>query len=342
MLWALRAGIVGAGRFGLRLAGELLLQPDVEVVAVADPRRPARDAFTRSFKVALSVASHRRIAAEPGIELVYIVSPPATHATVAVDCLSAGKHVVCGQPIATTIADAEKMIAAQSSGARLFVALPARYDPANRMAADLIEAGNIGYPFLTLSSYVEDEFDRLNDWHDWLGTWEQGGGILMLRGSALLDLLIFLLGPVAAVSATCTRFAIEPLNKAEDTALLDLDFEEEISVQAALTGAARWSAWPEAYAGSAQRVEVFGDEGALRLASSERGLTVSARKSRHVVIEPSETGLPTDMHRDFLDCITHGRAPLVTPEDALAALRVVLAAYKSSQMKRRVETSEEL
>ena len=342
----LRVGIVGAGTTGLSTSRRLESYPDVRIVAVADPNRPARDAFAKTFDLKLAASGHRRLAADDKIDLIYVCSPPATHSAVAVDCLKSGKHVICQQPMAVSMADAEKMIqAAHDSSKKLFIALPQRYDPANQLATKLVEEDEIGYPFLTLAACLVNEFDRLNDWHDWKGSWDTGGGgILIERGCDMMDLFHCLLGEVGAVSAVCTRFAIEPLHKAEDSCLLGLEFADDVTAELAMTGAARYSTWPAKYAGTAVRVEILGLEGSIRISNSDPRLIIVTRKGGYRTMGASDIkgDLPTDMDRDFLDCILEDRAPLVTPEHARDALKVVLAAYKSSQMKRRVEMIEYL
>ena len=343
---ALRVGIVGAGRTGFWRAHRLEAYPDVQIVAVAEPNRPARDVFARTFGVKLAVSDHRRLAMDETVDIVYVCSPPATRSALAIDCLQAGKHVICEQPMAISMSQAEElMAAAEAAERRLFVALPQRYDPVNQHAAKLIDADEIGYPFLALISYLENDFDRLNDWHDWKGTWDLGGGgVLIQRGSEMIDLLRYFLGEVEAVSAVCTRFAIEPLNKAEDSCLLGLEFVEDSSAELALTGVARYSAWPEKYTGTAVRVEIYGLDGSIRITNSEPRLVVATEDAGCRAIPESEirTSLPTDMDRDFLDSILEDEEPLVTPEHAKDALAVVFAGYKSAQMKRRVDMLEQI
>ena len=343
---ALRIGIVGAGKTGRDVALKLSGYPDVEISGIADPTRPARDSFAHAFDIRLEVSDHRRLASDEETDIIYVCSPPTTHSAVTIDSLYAGKHVICTQPMAVTMDQADEMMrAAEESGRRLFVALPQRYDPVNQLAAVTIENDEIGYPFLVLAAYAENEYDRLNDWHDWRGTWESGGGgVLMEHGSELIDLFRYLLGETEAVNAICTRFAIEPLNKAEDSCVLGLEFTDEITGELAITGAARYSAWPEKYTGRNMRLEMFGLEGSLHVAYSEPRITIVSRKEGRRDLTPADirTDLPTDMHRDFLDSILHDGTPLVTAEDAREALRVVLAAYKASQMKRRVELIEYL
>jgi UDP-N-acetyl-2-amino-2-deoxyglucuronate dehydrogenase len=343
-IMTLHVGIVGAGRAGHRLAQCIGSYEGVELVAIAEPNRPLRDTFARTFHTRLAVSDHRRLLSDPTIDIVHICSPPATHSAIAVDSLEVGKHVICEPPIAINIAQADEMLAAaQRTTANLFVALSQKYDPISQEAARIIDSGEIDYPFFCIANYLEDDYDRLNDWHDWEGTWDMaGGGILMHRGSEIMDLLLYLLGPVEGVGALCTRFAIEPLNKAEDSCVIDLEFVEDVSAQASFTGAARFSTWPDEYRGTAMRLEILGLGGSISITNSSPPLVVAsqAKDRREIGRADITTDLPTDMYRNFFDSILYDVEPLTTPEQAKNALRIVLAAYKSSQMKRRVETLE--
>jgi predicted dehydrogenase len=343
---ALQVGIVGAGRSGTRRARELAAYPDVRITAVADPDRLARDAFASAFGCSLSVSDCNRLVLDESVDIVLIASPPPTHSAIALAAFEVGKHVICEAPIATTVGRALEMIkASDDSAGRLFVSLPQRYDPVNKMALQLIENDELGYVYLVTGSLIKDDYERLNDWHDWKGTWDKaGGGIMMECGSEIVDLYRYLIGEIAAVNAICTRFAIEPLHKAEDSSLLGIEFMDDISGDLAITGAARFSAWPPDYAGCGFSVDIYGLEGALRITSPPSKLSVSLSGGRkwEVSADEVETDQPTDMLRDFLDCILEDRDPLVTPEHALTALTVLLAGYKSSQMKRRVELLEEV
>lgn len=343
---ALRIGIVGAGRSGYHQAQILRAHSDVAICAVAETNRPSRDSFADAFGIALSVNDHHRLATDAGIDAIFICTPPSSHSAIAVNALQHGKHVICQPPLCVNIEQADEILTAvEESGKQLFVALPQRYDPFNRMALSLIDAEEIGYPFLILGSHIENEFDRLNDWHDWKGTWDPGGGgVLMERGSEIIDLLTYLFGKIESVSADCTRFAVDALNKAEDTCLMDLDFEEEISVQLALTGAARYNPWPEAHKGIYTRLEIYGTHGAMRLCDSEPRLVLAKEGSSPTPVSPTDCHVPTtsNMIQNFIDCILEDKEPLVTVHDAIDALKVVLAGYKSSQMKRRVDVMEHL
>src|SRR5690606_35688713 len=64
------------------------------------------------------------------VDIIHIAAPPATHAELAMRALHAGKHVLCEKPLATTVADGQKLVALAAAERRVLgVNLIMRYDP---------------------------------------------------------------------------------------------------------------------------------------------------------------------------------------------------------------------
>src|SRR6185312_5329924 len=69
----------------------------------------------------------------PDIQIVYVVVPNALHADFAVRAARAGKHVICEKPMATTVADCDRMIAAcRENGVTLSVGYRLHFEPYNQ------------------------------------------------------------------------------------------------------------------------------------------------------------------------------------------------------------------
>ncbi|USI73232.1 Gfo/Idh/MocA family protein [Sphingomonas morindae] len=93
-----------------------------------------------------------RIAADPRIDIVYIVLPNALHAPFTLRAFKAGKHVLCEKPMATNVADAEAMVAAgRAAGRKLMIAYRCHYEPGNLAAMRHIRTGGIGRPRLVVT-----------------------------------------------------------------------------------------------------------------------------------------------------------------------------------------------
>lgn len=147
----MRLGIVGCGEIVEKgHAPALRAFPRVEVVALADPSE------RRGRVVAAALAAeggptvyrdHRRMLERENLDAVLLATPPGLHRAQALDALAAGCHVVCEKPLATTLADADAIVATcEAAGARCqMVHNYASFDEYAR-AGELIAAGAIGRP----------------------------------------------------------------------------------------------------------------------------------------------------------------------------------------------------
>jgi glucose-fructose oxidoreductase len=93
-----------------------------------------------------------RIAHDPRIHVVYIVLPNFMHAEYTIRALKAGKHVLCEKPMATSISDAEAMIAAaKAANRKLMIAYRCHYEPINLEAMRQMRSGAMGKPRIVVT-----------------------------------------------------------------------------------------------------------------------------------------------------------------------------------------------
>jgi predicted dehydrogenase len=119
--------------------------PHCEVVAIAsrDPSAGARVAA--ELGIPRVHGSYEALLADPDVEAVYVPLPNHLHATWAIAAAEAGKHVLCEKPLATSVADAERMIAAADrAGVRLMEAFMYRLHPSWVAVRNLVASGRIG------------------------------------------------------------------------------------------------------------------------------------------------------------------------------------------------------
>jgi predicted dehydrogenase len=142
----LRFGILGASRFALRrMLPAMRAVPGIEVVAIAS-RDGARAAETaRAHGIGKSHASYEALIADPDIDAVYIPLPNHLHVPWSERAAGAGKHVLCEKPIATTVAEARRLIAARDqAGVVICEAAMVRVHPRWQAARELLRGGRIG------------------------------------------------------------------------------------------------------------------------------------------------------------------------------------------------------
>jgi predicted dehydrogenase len=85
------------------------------------------------------------IAHNPAVDAVYIALPNSMHAEYTIRAAKAGKHVLCEKPMATNVADCEKMITAcKAANVKLMIAYRCHYEPTNLKAIEIIRSGALG------------------------------------------------------------------------------------------------------------------------------------------------------------------------------------------------------
>ena len=140
--------------------------------------------------------------ADPEVNAVYIATPPDSHAEYTVRAARAGKPVYVEKPMARDPAECARMIdACHEAGVPLFVAYYRRRLPTFVKALELIEDGAIGdIRFASVTLVGPPAADHLDaDRLPWRVLPQiSGGGLLFDVGSHQLDLLDFLLGPIAS------------------------------------------------------------------------------------------------------------------------------------------------
>jgi glucose-fructose oxidoreductase len=128
-------------------------------------------------------ADFDRIAANPLVDVVYIVLPNFMHAEYTIRALKAGKHVLCEKPMASTVADAEAMVAAaKAANRKLMIAYRCQYEPLSLEAMRRVRSGSLGKPRLVITKMVRqsDLSEPSDAWR--LDMRKSGGGALADMG----------------------------------------------------------------------------------------------------------------------------------------------------------------
>jgi predicted dehydrogenase len=193
----LRWGFVGAGAMAQRMAADVGFSHGNRLVSVAarSPRRAALLASTFAARVEDSIED---LMSSVDVDIVYIATPGATHADLAVAALNHGKHVLVEKPFATTLADGQRIVdAAKKSGTFCMEAMWTRFIPAVDNAMSEIASGRLGELRQLTADFSYAVFVDPQH-HSFLPA---GGGALLDRGVYGLFLACAALGPVANVSS---------------------------------------------------------------------------------------------------------------------------------------------
>lgn len=214
---ALRIGLIGASR----VARYAMIEPaavveGVEIVAIAARDGARAEAYAAEHSIARAYGRYAALIADPTIDLIYIATPPAEHAAIALDAIAAGKHVLVEKPFAMTAAEARDVLAAaDTAGVRVFEGMHA---PHHRLFARLLEivrGGEIG-----VVRSLDAEFSTLIASDDPI-RWNAA-----LGGGALMDLGVY---PLAWVRRLAGEKFDVIRTEADMRGDVDAAFEAELS-----------------------------------------------------------------------------------------------------------------
>lgn len=253
----LRWGIVGCGSVTEVKSGPALQQaPGSALAAVMRRNGALAEDYARRHGVPRWHDDAQALVDDPGVDAVYVATPPSTHLAYALMAIRAGKPVYVEKPMALDAGECEAMLAAaRAGGVPLFVAYYRRALPRFLKLRELLDGGAIGTPRLVrvlLQRELEPAYrDRAA--LPWRVRPEiSGGGLFVDLGSHTLDLLDFLLGPIMAVHGRAD--SLSGAYPAEDTVTMAFAFA---------SGVQGTGAWSFCSHGRRDEVEIVGDRGRL-------------------------------------------------------------------------------
>lgn len=275
------------------------------------------------------------------VTVVTVCTPSGAHMDPAVAAARAGKHVIVEKPLEITLKRCDAIIrACERNKVKLSAIFPSRFHDSNVELKRAIDEKRFGR--LTLGDSFVKWF-RPQSYYDggkWRGTWElDGGGALMNQAIHSVDLLTWLMGPVAEVSARVARLAHVRI-EVEDTAVAAVRFTSgALGVIEASTAA---------YPGYLKRIEIHGSEGSAVIEEEDivkwdfarkgpRDATVKKRMAeRHSTgggaSDPAAIGHHghAKQFRDVLDAIDKDRTPAIDGHEGRRAVEIILAIYRSA------------
>jgi predicted dehydrogenase len=279
------AVVVGTS-FGGRVHVPALRAAGIEVHALVGRDRARTEERARALGVAVATTSLADALADGAATCVTVSTPPDSHASIVIEALEAGRHVLCEKPFAADEAEARSMVAAaEAAGTVALVGCEFRWVPDEALAGRLIRAGAIGEPrvasFLLHSGIVARGLHgAFND--EWWFNAERGGGMLGAGGIHFIDRFRTWLGDIARVSAFLQVAGDRPADQAEDTYTTMLQFD---------SGAVAMMQHSSAAYGPPTRVcRVIGAGGSVWLEDG-RAWLADAESSRPVEV-PDDLALP--------------------------------------------------
>jgi predicted dehydrogenase len=344
---ALNWGVIGAGGIADRrtMPEGIVPAANAELVAIMEPVPEALERVKPKYPEATPYGSLDQILADDRVEAVYIASPPRFHCEQTLAACRAGRHVLCEKPLALTVEEGERMVAAaREAGVKLGTNFMMRFHWCHQRIKRLLDEGKLGRPVMGRA--------ELTCWYPLIsGAFRQsqtagGGGAFVDMGNHCLDLLEFFFGRTTEIAMLTGRLVQE--YETEDTAVAVLRFAN------GATGMID-ALFNVPDAASRNMLEVYGSLGSavtkgtvgqmstgeISLIAEEAGGGYDAQQQRggageQVLTEASPRNIYRALIEEFTAAVEEGRDPPITGEQGVWNHRVVEAAYESARTGRAV------
>jgi myo-inositol 2-dehydrogenase/D-chiro-inositol 1-dehydrogenase len=332
----LQIGIIGAGRIGRVHAESIAFRlPEARVVAIADVSREAAQTVADRCGIPKVVASSAEILADPQIEAVLICSSTDTHADLIVEAAQAGKHIFCEKPIAFSLPQIDRALAAvKVAGVKLQIGFNRRFDANFARVRKAVIAGEIGVPSM-LHIISRDPSPPP------VAYIRVSGGIFVDMTIHDFDMARFLIGDEVEELYTTAGVMVDPeIGRAGDldTALIVLRFRNGVIGTIDNSRKATY--------GYDQRVEIFGSAGKIQTenrypncAVISNGTSVQKDLPLNFFMERYTESFVNEL-QSFIAAVRENRTTEVTGSDGRMPVVMALAARRSYDEHRPVRLNE--
>jgi UDP-N-acetyl-2-amino-2-deoxyglucuronate dehydrogenase len=338
--------LLGAGAGAEAHAAALGGIPGARLVVVADADLERARALTARHG-GEPVADAETALAQAGVEAAVVVTPNHLHAELARACARRGIAVLVEKPLGRSLGEAREIVeTCATAGTPLGLVLQNRFAPAAVALRDAVRAGELGRlvgAAVLVRCHRTETYFHAGPWRAGLAT--AGGGALLIQAIHTLDLLDWLVGPVAAATGVAATRAHRV--EVEDVLAAALELPDGAPASLLATTAAR----PEFPA----RLEIFGTTGSAVLLEARGAISTWRGDGRTRALAelaalegelaarlqaPWPAGVSVDLHRallaDFAESVRTGRPPAVDGRAALRLQALVEAIYAATRTGGRV------
>jgi predicted dehydrogenase len=331
-------GLLGAGLIAPFHARALRHSERARLVGIADLQRPRAEKIAAEFNCAVYDTLDAMLR-DPAVQVVNIVTPNHLHYDAVIQAIAAGKHVLVEKPPAMSLRDVDVMVEeARVPGVKVGTVLQCRTRKAVQAMRTAIEQGRFGKIYHAdtyMKWFRSTEYYTVDQWRT---SRRSGAGVTIMQLFHYIDLLQYLVGPVARVQARMNNLA-HPSLQLEDTTLAFVDYASGAQgvVQAST------ALWP----GTDLRIEINGENGTAIMIGERidtwkfRDERPEDEEIRHYGSAAVATGAGSasalDFHdhqvliEDMVSAIETGRDPIASLPSVRPTLEWALAMYQSAK-----------
>ena len=312
----INVGVIGVGAMGYNHARVYYRLEEANLVAVSDVSERTLNKVCEKYD-AKGYSDYEDLLKDPEIEVVSVCVPTTHHHDVVMKAIEYGKHVLVEKPIAFSLEEAEEMIAAaKEKGVILGTGHVERFNPAVQKAKELIENDVIGDVVSASAKRVGPFPPRIKD-----------VGVCIDLAIHDLDVMYYLFNE-----------DVEQVYGTMSSILDKTDFEDHAEIMVSFTNATGILEvnWLTPY--KRREIEITGTDGIISVDYIEQSIEVFGKFAQDITIKHEEP-LKEEL-KSFLKAVDEGKDPVITGEDGLNALKMVIAASKSSRAHKPISFDE--
>ena len=309
--------LIGTGGIAQTYAQAFQTTDVCKLTAVADIDRASAVAFAEPLG-ASAYDDYRTLADEADFDAVIVSTPPNSHPEIAIYFMERGKHVLCEKPLCLSTADAERMLeVSKARGVTFTMASKFRYVADVVKAKSLLASGVLG-EVIQFENAFTAKVDMSTRWNS--DSAIGGGGVLIDYGTHSVDIIRYFLGPITEVLAVDAG-ATQRLS-VDENVMMFAKTRNKITARVDLT----WGINKEL----PNFISLYGTRGTLHVGWRESKYKTDSNPNWTVFgngydkVQAFRSKL-----ENFREAIYGSDELLITPEDALASVQVISAAYKS-------------
>ena len=325
----LSVGVIGAGGIAQSHIGAIEENDNIRLVAVMDVDSERAEAVANRYS-AKAYTTLEPLLDNPAVEAVHVCTPHNLHADQVVAAAQAGKHVIVEKPMALTLADCDRMIAAcEEAGKILMVGQVMRYYPVNRKIKQVIadgEIGNVGHLVRRRYSYFHPAPSGSGGRHWYLDLEIGGNCVLYCFGPHEYDILHWYLdSPVTQVYAQGT----------ESTELYRGQKDSYTAMLTHANGAVSVLSQSVVCHSGAHDQYIVGSKGSMMLSGNT--LLVNGKA---VEVEGTTGAGMSNQIREFATCCLEGTEPDASGQSVRHSMAIIEAVKQGAEQNTPVDMSE--
>ena len=253
----IRIAIVGCGRISANHIKSIeKYADDIDLVSICDSDKTALNKSREHLGVP-GYSSLDSMLEKEQLDIVVICTPSGLHPAQTISCARYGVNVITEKPMATRWQDGLDMVkACDEAGVLLMVVKQNRCNPTLQLLKRTIQSGRFGRIYMVNVNVFWTRPQSYYDSARWRGTWELDGGAFMNQASHYVDLLDWLIGPVASVQTMTATLARNI--QVEDTGVLNVRWRNGALGSMAVS----ILTYPKNYEGS---ITIIGEKGTVKV-----------------------------------------------------------------------------